>query len=100
MRGESLVQRAKERTPATGEMLPGVLAVQDDRDQRVSPAGPLRITPPGLHQPAEEVVGRGIGGPARICKPDQIPQHVITEPARPRPAPGAADVQGVEMFWP
>ena len=39
--GQAAVERAQKRPAAALEMLPGVLAVEDDRDERLSPAGAL-----------------------------------------------------------
>ena len=65
MVGQPPVQRPQERPAAALEVLPGVLAVEDDRDERLSPAGALAIAPAGLDQPADEVVGRRVGAPSR-----------------------------------
>ena len=71
MAGEPPVKRAEERAAAALEMLPGVLAVQDDRDERLSPAGRGRVAPAGLRQPRDEIVGRRVGRPAGIDEPDR-----------------------------
>ena len=37
---QPLIERPEERAPAAVEVLPGILAVEDDEDRRLSPARP------------------------------------------------------------
>ena len=61
------VQRAKEGLTGVGEGLPGVLAVEDDRQRAVA-----------LHV-AQQVARGGLTVPARVLKPDAIRQAAIAE---------------------
>ena len=95
MRGEPPVERPQERPSAPFEMLPGVLAVEDDEDDRLSPSARGREPAPRFRQPRDEVVGRRVGRPAGIDEADQIRQRVIAEPARDLHAPPASTRYGM-----
>ncbi len=83
--GQAAVQRAQERPAASGEVFPGVLAVQNDRDHGLSPAGAIAIPRAGIGQVTDEVVGRGLRVPARIDEADQVRQHMVRgRDSRPR----------------
>ena len=64
MTGQATIERPEERPSAALEVFPGVLAVQDDRDERVSPAGPVPIAAARLDQPGDEIVRGGFRRPA------------------------------------
>ena len=95
---QSPVQRAKEGPSTSGEMLPRVFPVQNDGEQRFSPAGSRRVSSPGFDQTSHEVVGGDLGIPAGIRKADQVRQHVVAERARHAGAPSPDDVRHVEEF--
>ena len=92
--GQPAVQRAQERPAAALEVLPGVLAVQDDRDERLFPAGRARVAAARLDEPRDEVVGRRLGVPAGVGEADQIRQRVIAERAGDACAAGARRTYG------
>ena len=71
--------RAEEGAAASLEVLPGVLAVQDDGDGGFSPAGARRVAAARFDQLSDEVVGGGIGIPAGVGEPDQVGQRVIAK---------------------
>ena len=50
----------------------------------VASSPPVRagVAPARLHQPADEIVGRGFGGPAGVGESDQVRQRVVAKPAR------------------
>ena len=64
MAGEPAIERPEKWAPTPREMLPRIFPVQDDRDQRFSPAGTVRVTPTALHQPKDEVFRGRFGVPA------------------------------------
>src|ERR1051326_9104415 len=53
---EPPVQCAKKRTAAPLAMLPGILAVEDDGNDGLSPAGALAEAPAGIDEPVHEVL--------------------------------------------
>src|SRR5262249_44044318 len=74
-----LVDRAEERDAAGGVMLPAVLAVEDDRDDRG------RVVAAGLADGqylAEEVGGRDRAGAALIVEADLVRHRMIAEDDR------------------
>ena len=78
-------------------MLPGILAVQNHRDEGVCPAGSLREPPARFDQTADEIVGGPLGGPARIGEADEIREHVIAKRAHDA---GAADAESIRRVEP
>ena len=98
VRGQAAIERAQERAAAAFEVLPGVLAVEDDRDERLSPAGAVAVAPAGLDEPRHEVVGRRFGRPAGVGEADEIRQHVIAERARDPRAAGPHAGRRVEAL--
>ena len=95
---EPAVQRAKERPPAALEVLPGVLAVQDDRDERLFPAGPFAIArgPPRPGAPTKSSAAASAAQPA-YAKPirsdsawSRNAQATLAPPARDRVRPRTA----------
>jgi hypothetical protein len=98
MSRQAVIERAEKRPAAGFEVLPGVLAVKDDGDERLCPAGAVAIPAAGFDKAADEVVRRGVGVPAGIGESDQVRQHVIAEGGSHRDAPGADPVRRVEPF--
>ena len=73
------VQRAQERPAAAVVILPGVLAVEDDRNGRDFPAAGLRESPARGADVLDEI-GRGRAGvPRLVVKADAIRHRVIAE---------------------
>ena len=62
MGGEPPVKRAQKRPSAPLEVLPGIFAVEDDEDDRLSPPARRREPSPGVGQAGDEVVGRASAG--------------------------------------
>ena len=81
MASERAIQRPQERPALALVVLPGVLAVEDDRNDGFPAAGPRRIPPAAFDQPADEVLGRGLRVPPGVGEPDQIREHVVAEHA-------------------
>src|SRR5262249_8889032 len=78
---EPAIEGAQEGTAAIGEMLPGVLAVEDDRDEGFSPAGSLGVTATGLDQPGNEILRGLFRRPARVHETDSVGEQVIAKRA-------------------
>src|SRR5688572_22271998 len=81
MRGQTPVQGPEEGPAPALEMLPRVLAVQDDGDDRFSPAALGAVTPSGLGKPLDKVRGCCLGIPPGIVEADQVRQRVVAEQA-------------------
>ena len=60
---ETTIERAQERPALTVVVLPGVLAVQDDEDGGLFPAGARAEAAAAFDQAPHEVVGGEVGGP-------------------------------------
>ena len=97
MGGQPSIQRPEKRVAVALEMLPGVLAVQDDGQQGLSPAGG-REPAAGLGQPADEVVGGGVRRPSRRRRTRSDPtargRETRTRPTRRRPGRCTGDTSG------
>src|SRR5215468_1981432 len=63
MLGQLAVEGAQKRTAAALEMLPGILAVEDDRDERLFPAGSQAVVTARFRQALQEMTGGGFGVP-------------------------------------
>ena len=96
MRGERPVECAQERATAAVEVLPGVLAVEDDGDERYAPVGTLGVATPRFDEPPDEVSGRGLGRPRRVGEADEVGECVIAEHAGDLVLPRPYTVRTVE----
>ena len=72
MSGQSPVERAKKRSPLAFEMLPSVLAIENDRDDGFPAACSHGVSPAGFHEAAHEILRGFRGTPVRVGKADQI----------------------------
>ncbi len=75
---QTRVQRVQERLPVIGIGLPAVLAVQDDRDQRIRHAVPARQLA-ALEDASHEVLGGAPGLPRHVREPDPIGELPVAE---------------------
>ncbi len=74
---ESAVQRPEEWNAVLRIELPGVLPVEDDRnDRRADPAG---ARGPDGPEAGDEIVGRFLGRPSGVREPDQVGENVVPE---------------------
>src|SRR5437773_5058689 len=67
MTGQAPIERPEKRPSTAFEVFPGVLAIQDDRDERLSPAGPLSVAAARPHEAGDGVRRRRFPRPPRIA---------------------------------
>src|SRR5688572_31169230 len=79
-------------------MLPGVFAVEDDEDRRLSPAGARTVAVAGFGQTPDEIVGGRLAAPPGVGEPDQIRERVVAKPAGDRIAWRSDPVGAVQQL--
>ena len=80
VRREPPVQRAQERPSLSLVVLPGVLAVEDDEDGRLSPAG-RRLNRRPASTSRRTKSRPPLRRPGGVREPDQVRERVVAEPA-------------------
>src|SRR6185295_5460600 len=80
------------------EVLPGVLTIENHRDNGFSPAAPSRVSSPGFEKPRYEVVRRSVGAAARIAEADEVRENVVAKQAGDACASGGDDIRLIKLF--